>query len=74
MWNIKNELAIELLQSSKYTKDDQQSKDVTQKVYHNIAEWIDFLTQPANWIAKKGQIQLLTKFKGVKPEKEKKHG
>lgn len=76
LWSIKNEMATELLQSSKFTKDDEQSKDVTQKVYHNIAEWIDFLTQPGKWIAKKGRIQLLTQnLKGAKPERrEKKNG
>ena len=71
LWTIKNEMAIELLQSQKYTKDSPESKDVTQKVYHNISEWIDFLTNPSNWIRKKGMIQILTsKLKGVKPEKE----
>lgn len=73
LWSIKNEMAIELLQSSKYTKGDLESKDVTQKVYHNISEWIDFLVNPALWVKKKGKIQMLTqKFKGEvqsKPER-----
>jgi len=71
LWMIKNEMAIELLQSSKYTKDSVESKDVTQKVYHNISEWIDFLTNPKEWVRKKGMVQLLTQnLKGAKPEKK----
>lgn len=76
LWAIKNEMAIELLHSSKFTKDDKESKDVTQKVYHNIGEWIDFLADPRKWIRKKSMIQLMTqKLKGAKPErKEKQNG
>jgi len=71
LWMIKNEMAIELLQSAKHTKDSCESKDVTQKVYHNISEWIDFLTNPKVWIRKKGMIQMLTnKLKGAKPERK----
>jgi hypothetical protein len=71
LWTIKNEMAIELLQSQKYTKDTIESKDVTQKVYHNISEWIDFLTSPREWIGKKGMIQILTqRLKGAKPERK----
>jgi len=71
LWNIKNEMAIELLQSSNFTKESEETKDITQRVYHNIAEWIDFLTQPNRWIAKKGRIQLLSnQLKGVKPERK----
>ena len=73
LWEIKNQMAIELLHSQKYTKDTIESKDITQKVYHNISEWIDFLTDPRGWIGKKGMIQILTqKFKGVKPETKEK--
>jgi hypothetical protein len=71
LWMIKNEMAVELLQSQKYTKDLAESKDVTQKVYHNIGEWIDFLTNPNLWIREKGMIQILTnKLKGDKPERK----
>lgn len=71
LWNIKNEMAVELLQSKKYTEDSSESKDVTQKVYHNIAEWIDFLTNPRIWVQKKCKIQILTnKLKGQKPERK----
>ncbi len=76
LWSIKNEMAIELLESSKYTKDSQESKDVTQKVYHNIGELIDFLTDPRNWISKKGMIQMLTptlKGKVNEPERKEQH-
>lgn len=69
LWSIKNEMAIELLQSQKHTKDSVESKDVTQKVYHNISEWIDFLTDPKAWVRKKGMIQTLT-LKGGKPERK----
>ena len=73
LWTIKNDMAIELLQSSKYTKDDISSKDLTQKVYHNISEWIDFLTNPIYWVRRKGMIQNLTQqLKGVKPERKEK--
>ena len=78
LWMMKNEMAIELLQSSKYTKASNEEKDVTQKVYHNISEWIDFLTSPTNWVQKKGLLQTLTyKLKGeakANPEKEKQNG
>ncbi len=71
LWTIKNEMAIELLQSDKYTKDSAESKDIKQKVYHNIGEWIDFLTNPRTWVQKKGRIQMLTKkLKGDKPERK----
>lgn len=71
LWMIKNEMAIELLQSANYTKDSPESKDVRQKVYHNINEWIDFLTNPKQWIGKKGMLQILTaKLKGAKPERK----
>ncbi len=71
LWTMKNEMAIELLQSQNYTKDSMESKDVTQKVYHNISEWIDFLTNPKGWIRKKGMIQILTnKLKGEQPERK----
>ena len=71
LWSIKNEMAIELLQSAKYTKDSAESKDIKQKVYHNICEWIDFLTNPKVWVGKKGMVQMLTqKLKGDKPERK----
>lgn len=71
LWAIKNEMAIELLQSSKFTKESLETKDITQKVYHNISEWIDFLTRPKRWIAKKGRLQLIN-LKGGKPERREK--
>jgi len=76
LWGIKNEMAIELLESSVYMKDTSEAKDIKQKVYHNISEWIDFLTNPVRWVGKKARIQLLSeKLKGVKPErKEKQNG
>jgi hypothetical protein len=71
LWTIKNEMAVELLQSANYTKDSAESKDVKQRVYYNISEWIDFLTNPKQWIGKKGMIQILTsKLKGDKPERK----
>ena len=75
LWSVKNQMAMELLDSSKFTEGDVQSKDVTQRVYHNISEFIDFLAQPVTWINKKGRIQMkLQSLKGVKPEKEIKNG
>ena len=76
LWSIKNDMAIELLQSTKFIKEDISNKDITQRVYHNIAEWIDFLTNPMKWIAKKGRIQLISNnLKAGKAErKESKHG
>lgn len=75
LWSIKSDMAAELLESSKYTKEDHESKDVTQKVYHNIAEMIDFFAQPRNWIAKKNRLQLsIQKIKGEKPERMKQNG
>lgn len=76
LWMIKNEMAIELLQSSNFTKESLETKDITQKVYHNISEWIDFLTRPKMWIAKKCRLQLISNnLKGAKPErKEKSNG
>ena len=60
LWEIKNQMAIELLESPKFTKQSETDKDITQRVYHNISEWIDFLTRPAQWVQKKSLIQ---KFK-----------
>ena len=60
LWSIKNEMAIELLSNAKFTNKDKTEKDMTQKVYHNISEWIDFLTNPRLWVQKKGVIQNLT--------------
>jgi hypothetical protein len=65
LWTIKNEMAIELLESPKFTALSPDEKDKTQTVYASINEWINFLTNPMAWIRKKGMIQLLTsKFKG----------
>ena len=76
LWSIKNDMASDLLTSEKYMKDDPQSKDITQKVYYNIGEWIDFLTNPRVWIAKKSRLKLIqSSIKGQKPErKEMKNG
>lgn len=78
LWMMKNEMAIELLQSTKYTNSSDEQKDITQKVYHNISEWIDFLTNPTVWVQKKGLLQTLTyKLKGeakANPDKEKQNG
>ena len=76
LWSIKNEMAIDLLESSGFTKKTREEKDTTQRVYHNISEWIDFLTNPMRWVAKKGRIQLITNnLKAVKAErKESKNG
>ena len=57
LWSIKNHMAIELLDDAKYTKSSPEDKDITQRVYHNINEWIDFLTNPTGWISKKGLLQ-----------------
>jgi hypothetical protein len=65
LWTIKNEMAIELLESNKFTALPPDEKDKTQTVYASINEWINFLTNPMGWVKKKGLIQLLTsKFKG----------
>lgn len=66
LWAIKNEMAIELLESSKFTALPPDEKDKTQTVYANINEWINFLTNPMAWIRKKGMIQMFTTnlFKG----------
>jgi hypothetical protein len=59
LWSIKNEMAIELLQNRQHTAMSAEEKDITQKVYHNISEWIDFLTNPMWWVRKKGMVQIL---------------
>ena len=66
MWMIKNEMAIELLESQKFTELPPDEKDKIQTVYSNINEWINFLTSPMKWVRKKGMIQMLTTnlFKG----------
>jgi len=71
LWGIKNEMAAELLTNVKYTNLSESEKDRIQAVYHNISEWIDFLTNPRSWVQKKGLIQIFN-FKGDhrKPEKK----
>ena len=66
LWSIKNEMAIELLESAKFTELPPDEKDKLQTVYSNINEWINFLTSPMSWVRKKGMIQMLTTklFKG----------
>lgn len=61
LWMIKNEMAIELLESKKFTALPPDEKDRVQTVYANINEWINFLTAPMKWVRKKGMIQ---KIKG----------
>lgn len=65
LWAIKNAMAVEMLDSQAFTKLTAQDKDITQQVYHNVSEWITFLTNPKGWIRKKGLLQLIeSKLKG----------
>ena len=66
LWTIKNEMAVEMLESKKFTELSPDEKDKAQKVYSNINEWINFLTNPMGWIGKNGLIGRLTTnlFKG----------
>jgi hypothetical protein len=64
LWTIKNEMAIELLESKKFTALPPAEKDRIQTVYAGINDWINFLTNPLQWIRKKGMIQQLNLFKG----------
>lgn len=61
LWTIKNEMAIELLESSKFTALSPDEKDRTQTVYANINEWINFLTSPLKWVRKNNLIQQIIK-------------
>lgn len=72
LWSIKNEMAVEMLESKQFMALSPDEKDRIQTVYANINEWINFLTNPMGWVRKKGMIQLLTsKFKGeFKPQGE----
>jgi len=56
LWNIKNNMASELVASDKLTDMDATQKDIVQRVYHEVNEIIDFLTMPARWIGKKGLL------------------
>ena len=56
LWTIKNTMASTLLTSDKLTQSDPQQKDITQQVYHEVNEIIDFLTSPTKWISKKGLL------------------
>lgn len=71
LWSIKNEMAIELLQDRKFIEKTEAEKDITQRVYHNISEWIDFLTNPRVWVQKKGMIQNLKSKLTVKKAERK---
>lgn len=71
LWTIKNDMAIELLSNAKFTKQTEAEKDITQRVYHNISEWIDFLTNPRVWVQKKGMVQnLKSKLTARKAERK----
>jgi hypothetical protein len=56
LWTMKNNMASTLLTSDKLTQSDPQQKDITQQVYHEVNEIIDFLTSPTKWIGKKGLL------------------
>ncbi len=74
LWSIKNSMATELISSLKHTELTPEEKDIKQRVYHNINEWIDFLASPRKWVAKKGMIQTInSNLKGrqrVEPERK----
>jgi hypothetical protein len=72
LWSIKNKMASELVSSSKVTKLDATEKDIVQRVYHEVNEIIDFLTNPVKWVGKKGL--LARTLATVKKEREAQDG
>ena len=58
LWSIKNQMAIELIEDKKFTALSPEEKDRIQTVYANINEWINFLTNPIQWVGKHGLIQM----------------
>lgn len=49
---IKGTMLNDLL-SERFTNLDVTEKDITQKVYHNITEILDFLSNPEKWMRRK---------------------
>ena len=72
LWGIKNNMASELLASSKLTELDAAEKDIVQRVYHEVNEIIDFLTAPTKWVQKKGLLSLA--LGKVRKEREAQNG
>ena len=62
---------MELLQSSRFTESSAEDKDLTQKLYFNINEWIDFLVNPSSWIKQKRLLTtLISKAESLRERKD----